>query len=183
MSSKLTLTPILLLNQVHRAEHMYSVRKVMVTHVRLFHFIYKILEKFLMLLNPLWRLIGYERVNRGFAFFERNIKGFLFDCQMCGNCILDKTGLSCPMNCPKQMRNGPCGGVRFDGHCEVEPEMRCVWLEAWRGAKVLQPETSIIPEIIIQQPIDQRHNGRSSWLNKISDRQHQKSQIENQDGQ
>ena len=39
------------------------------------------------------------------------------------------------MNCPKQLRNGPCGGVRADGNCEVKPEMRCVWVEAWRGAE------------------------------------------------
>ncbi len=150
---------------------MYSVRKVMVNHVKLFHFIYKVLEKTLSLFNPLWRFMGYERADRLFVFFERNIKGFLFDCQMCGDCILDKTGLSCPMNCPKQMRNGPCGGVRFDGTCEVKPEMRCVWLEAWRGAKILQPETVVIPEILIQSPIDQRRKGKSSWLNKIRDDQ------------
>ena len=44
------------------------------------------------------------------------------DSQSCGQCIVGYTGLSCPMNCPKKMRNGPCGGVRPDGRCEVEPE-------------------------------------------------------------
>nr|WP_245947992.1 methylenetetrahydrofolate reductase C-terminal domain-containing protein [Halomonas montanilacus] len=29
---------------------------------------------------------------------------------MCGQCILSSTGMSCPMNCPKSLRNGPCGG-------------------------------------------------------------------------
>jgi hypothetical protein len=36
--------------------------------------------------------------------------------------------MSCPMNCPKSIRNGPCGGVRLNGHCEIKPEMRCVWV-------------------------------------------------------
>ena len=43
--------------------------------------------------------------------------------------------MSCPMNCPKNLRNGPCGGVRENGHCEVKPEMKCVWVQAWEGAE------------------------------------------------
>lgn len=38
--------------------------------------------------------------------------------------------------CPKQMEYGPCGGVNFDGSCEVSPA-RCVFLDLptvrWRG--------------------------------------------------
>ena len=44
---------------------------------------------------------------------------------------LHSTGMTCPMTCPKNLRNGPCGGVRANGHCEVIPAMRCVWVEAW----------------------------------------------------
>ncbi len=57
-------------------------------------------------------------------------QGPVFGCSMCGQCVLHSTGLTCPMTCPKQLRNGPCGGVRADGGCEVKPEMRCVWLKA-----------------------------------------------------
>ena len=32
-------------------------------------------------------------------------------CRMCGQCALPVTGYACPMTCPKQLRNGPCGGV------------------------------------------------------------------------
>jgi methylenetetrahydrofolate reductase (NADPH) len=73
---------------------------------------------------------------------EHAVKGPIWGCQMCGQCVLHDTGLTCPMNCPKTLRNGPCGGVRPDGHCEVKPEMKCVWLKAversqklplWRG--------------------------------------------------
>ena len=64
------------------------------------------------------------------ALVEAAVKKPVFGCQMCGQCVLHSTGMTCPMNCPKTLRNGPCGGVRPDGHCEVKPEMRCVWVKA-----------------------------------------------------
>jgi hypothetical protein len=48
--------------------------------------------------------------------------------------ILHSTGMTCPMTCPKNLRNGPCGGVRANGHCEVIPTMRCVWVQAFERA-------------------------------------------------
>ena len=60
------------------------------------------------------------------AKLEHIVKGQVWDCRMCGTCVLHSTGMTCPMTCPKTLRNGPCGGVRENGHCEVKPEMRCV---------------------------------------------------------
>lgn len=57
---------------------------------------------------------------------ETWIKDKLFGCQACGQCILSHTALICPMNCPKGLRNGPCGGT-LNGKCEVLPELDCVW--------------------------------------------------------
>ena len=54
---------------------------------------------------------------------EHAVKGPVFGCQMCGQCVLHETGLTCPMTCPKTLRNGPCGGVRPDGTCEVKPDI------------------------------------------------------------
>ena len=68
------------------------------------------------------------------AAIEHVVKKPIWDCRMCGMCVLHDTGMTCPMTCPKTLRNGPCGGVRENGHCEVKPEMRCVWVEAWDGA-------------------------------------------------
>ncbi|MSW38443.1 MAG: hypothetical protein F2839_02160, partial [Actinobacteria bacterium] len=65
------------------------------------------------------------------ATIEHVIKGPVWGCQMCGQCVLHSTGMTCPMNCPKTLRNGPCGGVREDGNCEVKPEMPCVWNKAY----------------------------------------------------
>ncbi|MEJ2456588.1 MAG: methylenetetrahydrofolate reductase C-terminal domain-containing protein [Candidatus Thiodiazotropha sp.] len=76
---------------------------------------------------PLVRLLGAKPVLALLHPMERTAKGLMFDCHECGQCVLSATGMACPMNCAKEMRNGPCGGVRDDGHCEVKPEMRCVY--------------------------------------------------------
>lgn len=115
--------------------------------------------------DPLFRRIGYERLDRPFVAVEKLTKGFLLDSQNCGQCIVGFTGLSCPMNCPKKMRNGPCGGVRADGHCEVNPEMTCVWLLAWEGNKRFA--TTDIPLQVLQPPVDHRLLGKSAWLREV----------------
>ncbi len=150
---------------------MYVLRKWAVSNARGFNKLYILVEKALSALHPLWKAIGYERVEKPMAFVEKNIKGLFFDCKMCGQCILHETGMSCPMNCPKELRNGPCGGVRPDGHCEVKPEMRCVWVEAWRGSKVINPnindEDSRESITNIQFAIDNRLRDKSSWLKEV----------------
>ena len=140
---------------------MYTVRKWSVSRARFLVGVYKKLEGVLTSLDTLWLKIGYDRVEKPITFIEKNVKGFLFDCQMCGQCTLRDTGMSCPMNCPKELRNGPCGGVSADGRCEVNPDMRCVWVEAYRGSQLLGGEGSILH---VQFPVDNRLRGRSSWL-------------------
>ena len=56
---------------------------------------------------------------RTLAAVERVIKGPLFGCRMCGNCLLQETAFICPMECPKGARNGPCGGSTPE-HCYVD---------------------------------------------------------------
>ena len=107
-----------------------------------------------------------DRLDGPITAVEAAGKGFLFDCKMCGDCALSKTGMSCPMNCPKTMRNGPCGGVRENGHCEVKPEMRCVWVEAWDGAAQMKNGGSIKD---VEFAIDHRRIGTSTWLRLARD--------------
>ena len=50
-----------------------------------------------------------------------------FDCALCGDCHLNKTGAICPItSCAKSLVNGGCGGEK-DGMCEVDGEMECGW--------------------------------------------------------
>ena len=141
---------------------MYAVRIWSVRHARGLSAFYRAFEALLVKLHPLFRALGYERIEQPVAAVEKAVKGLLFDCRMCGQCVLSSTGMSCPMNCPKSLRNGPCGGVRDDGNCEVKPNMRCVWAEAYRGAERIPAGVEAMTQV--QFAVDQRCQGRSSWL-------------------
>jgi ferredoxin len=49
-------------------------------------------------------------------------------CAACGDCVLGETFGVCPVaRCAKSMLNGPCGGTRKDGKCEVDENVDCAW--------------------------------------------------------
>ena len=106
------------------------------------------------------------------ARLEHVVKEPVWGCKMCGQCVLHDTGMTCPMNCPKTLRNGPCGGVRANGHCEVKPEMRCVWLKGYERAEdaPLIPKTWRKEYDHLRPPVDNRLQGSSSWINLATGR-------------
>ena len=147
---------------------MYAVRLWSVRRARGLNAFYRGFEAVLLRFHRLFAAIGYDRLERPVAFVEKNVKGLLFDCRMCGQCVLSSTGMSCPMNCPKTLRNGPCGGVRANGHCEVKPEMKCVWVEAFRGSQRIDGGVEAMSQV--QVAVDQRQQGRSSWLRVVREK-------------
>ncbi len=146
---------------------MYKFRQWSVTNSRKLETLYRTFEGTLLRLHPMFDAIGYQRLEKPVRVVEKAIKGLMFDCQMCGKCVLSSTGMACPMNCPKSIRNGPCGGVRLDGNCEVKPEMRCVWVEAWRGSQKMRDSQAIQQ---VQIPVDNLLKGSSSWLRVIREK-------------
>jgi len=141
---------------------MYAVRRWSVRHARALESCYRLFERTMVALHPVWTRIGYPRLERPVAALEKAVKGLLFDCRMCGQCVLGSTGMSCPMNCPKSLRNGPCGGVRADGHCEVDSRMMCVWVDAVAGSQRMRAGKQAIH--VVEFAVDRRLEGRSSWL-------------------
>ena len=92
--------------------------------------------------------------------FEYWIKRPLFGCEACGNCVLDHMEYVCPQTCPKQMRNGPCGGT-LNTRCEVV-EQECIWVGVYQRAEAasrLPALKTFIP------PPDRRLTRTSSWIN------------------
>ncbi len=144
-----------------RKRRRFTLRAWSVRNAALLEKIYATFERGLLALDPLFRAVGYERSEKPVAFVERHAKGLLFDCRMCGQCILTATGMSCPMTCPKQLRNGPCGGVRPNGTCEVIPDAPCVWVKAWEGSRNMAAGDGILA---VQPPVDQSLRETSSWL-------------------
>lgn len=58
-------------------------------------------------------------------------------------------------NCPKHMTYGPCGGVGFDGTCEIDPAMHCGFVDratiSWRG--VTTPAGRVLPAAVAADPL------------------------------
>jgi hypothetical protein len=128
----------------------------------------------LMERNRLWDAAAHvietlPPLYRAFTWAEKEAKGALFGCRMCGQCALPSTAYTCPQTCPKQLRNGPCGGVSSEGACEVYPDMRCVWVIAYERADeagpVLAGKGRVADLRRLQRPLDHRRWGDSSWVN------------------
>ena len=90
---------------------------------------------------------------------ERWIKGPLFGCRMCGNCLLQETAFICPMECPKGMRNGPCGGSTPD-KCYVDETRPCIWYKIYERAHRMGRE-EILLEVL--PPLDWDKVGTETW--------------------
>ena len=134
-------------------------------HPALLEVLYDLARRAIVRTYPLMSRLARRPSERLMGWGERVFKGWMFNCQMCGQCILHSTGMTCPMNCPKKMRNGPCGGVRFDSHCEVLPEMRCVWVQAWeRGQRMHRYADELH---LLQPPVNYAQQDTSAWANMI----------------
>jgi hypothetical protein len=134
-------------------------------HPRFLERLYLLTTRCLRYLYPLMKRISPQWTERLFVWSEEVAKGYVFNCQMCGQCILHSTGMTCPMNCPKNLRNGPCGGVRANGNCEVIPGMPCVWVQAWERSRLMEFDKDEI--LLIQPPVNRTLQGTSSWVNML----------------
>lgn len=146
---------------------MYAARLWSVRHARALRRIYDICSRFAPKLKGITDLIGPGHAERLIRPIERLTKQFLFDCKMCGQCVLSETGMACPVNCPKGMRNGPCGGVRPGGGCEVNPHMRCVWVQAMQGRKAIGSNRRDVAQAVLA-PRDHRRTDHSTWIEVIT---------------
>lgn len=123
-------------------------------------------------LQTLMRFVDSSRVLRKpFHSAEFWIKAALYGCKDCGDCALFDVAYLCPISqCPKDQRNGPCGGS-FEGWCEVYPnEKQCIWARAYQRLKSQHKEDSIGNTIIA--PCNWELWQTSSWLNYFLGRDH-----------
>ena len=117
------------------------------------------------------RVDSSPRAMHALEFQEHIAKVIMFDCMNCGDCALFDVAYVCPMSqCPKEQRNGPCGGS-YNGWCEVHPnEKKCVWVQAYERLKAYNEEDRMADHIVPPCNWDLRKT--SSWLNFYLGRDH-----------
>lgn len=102
---------------------------------------------------------------------EHLVKVIGNDCQDCGDCALLDLAYLCPMSqCPKNQRNGPCGGSR-DSWCEVFPgKKKCVWVKAYAMLKSYGEEDALASQYV--PPVNWDLRQTSAWYNYYTGRDH-----------
>jgi len=95
---------------------------------------------------------------------EMIVKGPLWGCRMCGNCLLQETAFICPMECPKGLRNGPCGGVTPEKRCYVDETRKCVWYAIYRRAQKTGREKALLE---VLPPLDWSKVGTETWADVL----------------
>lgn len=104
-----------------------------------------------------WEKFGYAV--REFMFAQAHeqapneriaMKKMLAGCRSCSVCRLPMTMYVCPEKCPKGMANGPCGGTRPNGDCELPGQGECVHLRIARTA-VWRNEVDMLEDGCLEQ--------------------------------
>jgi len=94
-------------------------------------------------------------------------------CRSCGECVLGVTAGICPVvRCSKGSFNGPCGGTRCDGTCEVGGGLHCAWNDIYERLKAQNRVQAILeyrpprnwndkgPATLVQRGYEARHAAR-----------------------
>src|SRR5512138_3234905 len=101
--------------------------------------------------------------DRALETLEYSIKGPMFGCRMCGNCLLQETAFICPMECPKGLRNGPCGGSTPE-HCYVDETRPCMWYKIYERSFRMGREDNLLE---VLPPLDWEKVGTDTWRDVI----------------
>ena len=96
---------------------------------------------------------------RVLADIEITLKGPHFGCRMCGNCLLQETAFICPMECPKGLRNGPCGGSTPES-CYVDQTRPCIWYKIYERSFSLGRQELLLE---VLPPLDWEKVGTETW--------------------
>jgi len=129
-----------------------------------------ILDEELNIIKPMYPAINAMGISGGGPSI------FMEKCQACGECVMGKTAGICPLTeCPKGLLNGPCGGTRPDGKCEVDSDKDCAWYLIYNRLKKIgevdkintfnEPQDwskALRPRVFEIEPLDlHKHLGRT----------------------
>lgn len=113
--------------------------------------------------------IDKSGLKKPFTSMEYLTKTMTNECRFCGDCVIHELGFICPMSqCPKQQRNGACGGSR-DGWCEVYPgKQKCIYVTMYETFKAAGKQERMKEKYL--PPCDWELHRTSSWLNYFNNR-------------
>ena len=122
-------------------------------------------------MQKLARAVDGTSMEHAFTRVEHFMKVMTNECMHCGDCALFDLAYLCPMSqCPKNQRNGPCGGS-YEGWCEVYPnEKQCIYVRAYPRLKSHGAEDTLGAYIV--PPVDYDLRFTSSWINFYLGRDH-----------
>jgi len=105
-----------------------------------------------------------------FVGVDRDVGYYEERCRSCGTCQLGETGGICPVTrCSKGVLNGPCGGTREDGSCELAGGIHCAWNDIYERLKkqgrlskmmVVRPPMEWVdrgPRVLVQRGYEERY--------------------------
>jgi methylenetetrahydrofolate reductase (NADPH) len=71
----------------------------------------------------------------------------------------------CPMECPKGMRNGPCGGTTPAKNCYIDESRKCIWYCIYKRAEKMGREEMLLE---VLPPLDWEKVGTETWSEVVS---------------
>ena len=105
-----------------------------------------------------------------FIGVDRDVGYYEERCRSCGTCMLGETGGICPVTrCSKGVLNGPCGGTREDGSCELAGGIHCAWHDIHERLKgqgrldkllIVRPPMEWVdrgPRVLVQKGYEERY--------------------------
>lgn len=128
-------------------------------------------KNFFGLMKNVSKKVDGKSLERPYHTIEHLAKVMLYDCKDCGDCALMDIAYVCPMSqCPKNQRNGACGGS-FNGWCEVYPnEKKCIYVRAYSRLKDYGQEDQLDTYKIA--PCNWDLHQTSSWINFYTGKDH-----------
>jgi methylenetetrahydrofolate reductase (NADPH) len=128
-------------------------------------------KKLYGIMQGFFRKIAGTKMEKSLHKLEHLFKVMLFDCRDCGDCALIDVAYLCPMSqCPKNQRNGACGGS-FQGWCEVHPgKKKCVYVRAYARLKQHGEEDQLNKNVV--PPCNWDLYQTSAWINFYSGKDH-----------
>jgi methylenetetrahydrofolate reductase (NADPH) len=128
-------------------------------------------KNFYGVMKSICRIVQGTKIEGLFHKLEHLTKALLYDCKDCGDCALIDLAYLCPMSqCPKNQRNGACGGS-FEGWCEVYPgKKKCVYVRAYARLQKHREEEQLGKSSV--PPCNWDLYQTSSWINYYLGKDH-----------